>query len=416
MRVTNQQTNEITNFLFNFRCSKNLGNMKKIYTLIVLVALVLAGCGSSKKQVAAGNYEAAIQKAVKALRKDSDSEKDIIALEKAMNVVTEQDNERIRYLKIEGKASSWDEIYQIYKRMNDRQTLVRTVTPLELDGRRIEFPYVDYLSEIATAKRNAADFYYAHGQELMKNNTKESYRQAYNEFVRAQQYVGDYPGIDAMINESQYMGMSHVFVNIKNYSGINFPETFEQDLLALDLPSLNSDWVQYYTSDLDKSINFDYVVNVNLKNIAVSPDKQEQIDSLIKRDIEDGFQYVLDSKGNVMRDTAGNDIKIKKYKTVQCAMVQTIQTKECVIEGDVEIVTLVPEKVIKKDPIGAMSDFEHISARAIGDQNALTERHKQMINSKIVPFPTDLDMVIMCSENLKKAIRGIMYQNARYIY
>ena len=105
--------------------------MKKIYALLFLATLVFAGCGSSKKQLESGNYEAAIQKAVKALRKDSDSEKDILTLEKAMNIATEQDNERIRYLKIEGKASSWDEIYLIYSKLNDRQTLVRTVTPLE---------------------------------------------------------------------------------------------------------------------------------------------------------------------------------------------------------------------------------------------------------------------------------------------
>jgi len=390
--------------------------MKKAYALIFLAVLFLAGCGSSKKQFESGNYEAAIQKAVKELRKDSDSEKDILTLEKAMTIATEQDNERIRFLKIEGKASSWDEIYLILKKMSDRQTLVRTVTPLEYEGRTIQFPYVDYLSGIAEAKKKAADFYYSHGQELMKNGTKESYRQANAEFVRAKDYVGDYQGIDALINESQYMGMSRVLVTINNYSAIKFPADFEQDLLALDLPSLSSGWVDYYTSDLDKSINFDYLIRVNMKSIMVSPDQQVQLDSLIKKSVEDGFDYVKDARGNVMKDTLGNDIKIKKYKTLQCALIQTVQSKECIIEGDVEVLTLNPEKVVKKDPIGADSYFEHISARAIGDVNALSARQKEMINSQPVVYPADIDMVIMCSENLKKAIRGIVHQDSRYIY
>lgn len=390
--------------------------MKKVYALIVLLTLVLAGCGSSKKQLESGNYDAAIQKAVKELRKDSDSEKDILSLEKAMTIATEQDNERIRYLKIEGKPSSWDEIYLIYKRMSDRQALVRTVTPLEFEGRTIGFPYVDYVNEMVAAKTRAADFYYAHGQELMKNNTKESYRQAYNEFARAKDYVDNYTGIDALLYEAQSLGFSRVLVKIKNYSALQFPREFEQDLLALDLPSLNNSWVEYYTSDLDKSIKFDYIINVNVKNIAVSPDEQHQIDSLIKRDLEDGYEYVKDTRGNVMKDTAGNDIKIKKYKTVQCALIQTIQSKECVIEGDVEVLTLNPEKIIKKDPIGADSYFEHISARAIGDVNALSERQKRQLSSKAVIYPSDIEMVIMCSENLKRAIRGIIQQDSRYIY
>jgi hypothetical protein len=390
--------------------------MKKFYVLIVLATLLLAGCGSSKKQLEHGNYDGAIQKAVKNLRKDPTSEKDIQTLEQAMKVATEQDNERIRYLKIEGKASSWDEIYLIYKRLNDRQALVRTVAPLQYQGRTVDFPYVDYLSEMAAAKRKAADFYYAHGQELMKNGTKDSYRQAFNEFVRAKDYVGDYPNIDPMLSDARYYGISRVFITVRNNSQLKFPEEFEKDLLNIDIASLNTEWVEYYTTSLDANTSFDYEVNVYVKNIAVSPDNQVQLDSLVKREVEDGFQYVLDAKGNVKKDTLGNDIKVKKYKTLQCALIQTVQRKQCVIDGQVEVVGLRPEKVIKTDPIGARSGFEHISARAIGDQGALSDRQKQMLASKPVEFPDDIEMVVDCAQDLKHAIRGALQADARYIY
>jgi len=81
------------------------------------------------------------------------------------------------------------------------------VTPLNDGGRPVEFPYVDYMQDMVTAKHNAADFYYAHGIELMKSNIKESFRQAYYEFIRAKDYVGDYEGIDAKIVESKFKGM-----------------------------------------------------------------------------------------------------------------------------------------------------------------------------------------------------------------
>lgn len=89
--------------------------------------------------------------------------------------------------------------------------------------------------------------------------------------------------------------------------------------------------------------------------------------------------------------------------------------KECVIQGDVEIIALYPERTIKKEPIGARSDFEHVSARAIGDVNALSAEQKKMLQSQTVEFPMDIDMVLMCSENLKTAIRGFMETNRRYI-
>jgi hypothetical protein len=317
---------------------------------------------------------------------------------------------------MEGKPNNWDEIYLVYKALNDRQSLVKTVTPLNSNGRSIDFPYVDYVPDMVNAKRKAADFYFAHGNELMKAGIKESYRQAYAEYLRAKEYVGDYQGIDNKIQDAKLLGMSKVFVSIQNTSILKFPKEFEEDLLALDLPRLNSEWVEYHTQNLNDNARYDYFVNVNVKNISVSPDQTQQRDSVIKRDIEDGFSYVLDKKGNVMRDSLGNDIKQKKYKTVQCALVETIQAKACRIEGDVEVIQMSPNKVLKKDPIGAQSNFENISSRALGDVQALNAKQLERTKTSVVPFPTDIEMIMRCSESLKGAIRGAIQNDSRFIY
>jgi len=391
--------------------------MKRILQILFILSILFsAGCSSSKKQLSKGNYDAAIDKAVKELRRDRDDEKQIQILSESYRIANELDNERIRYLKMEGRANSWDEIYQIYQALSSRQTLVRTVMPLNLNGSPVDFPYVDYISDMVEAKRKAADFYFAHGNQLMEGKIKENYRQAFGEFLRAKQYMGDYPGIDNKIEEAKYKGMSRVFVSVQNSSIIKFPPEFEQDMLALDLPSLNSEWVEYHTRNLNNNTDYDYFVNVNIKNVAVSPDQTLQKDSIVKRDIDDGFEYKLDKKGNVMRDTLGNDIKIRKYKTLQCALVETIQLKACRIDGDVDVIQVNPNKVLKKDPIGAQSNFENVSSRAIGDTQALSPELLSRTKKQPVPFPTDLDMVIMCSENLKLAIRGAIQNNRRFIY
>ncbi len=388
--------------------------MKRILPFFFILTILLSGCGSSKKQLQRGNYDAAIDKAVKDLRRNPRDEKQALILEQSYKVANDQDNERVRFLKMEGRPNGWDEIYLVYKGLNDRQSMVKTVTPINLKGRSIDFPYVDYLPDLVSAKRKAADFYFAHGNELMKSRIKESYRQAFAEFMRAKEYVGDYEGIDQKIMEAKYQGMSRVFVSIQNSSPLKFPQEFEQDLLALDLPRLNSDWVEYHIQNLS-DIQYDYFVNVNIKNIAVSPDNSVQRDSVIKRDIEDGFSYVLDKRGNVMRDSLGNDIKQKKYKTVQCALVETIQTKTCQITGDVEVIQMNPSKALKKDPVGAQSNFENISSRALGDLQALNARQVERTKTAIIPFPSDIDMVIRCSESLKMAIRGAIQNDRRFI-
>ena len=390
--------------------------MKRIIPLIFIFTIILAGCGSSKKQLEKGNYTAAIDKAVKQLRKDPGDAKQIAILDRSYKVANEQDIERIRFLKMEGKPNNWDEIYLVYKNLSDRQAYVRTALPLNMNGKSIDYPYVDYMPEMVNAKRKAADFYYGHGMELMKSKIKESYRQAYAEFIRAKEYVGDYPGIDNKIMEAQYMGMSRVFVSVQNYSILKFPKDFEEDLLALDLPNLNSQWVEYHTLNLDTKTQYDYYVNVNVRNIVVSPDQMMESDTVVKRDVEDGFSYKLDQRGNVMRDTSGNDIKIKKYKTLQCVLIERTQYKTCQITGDIEVIQVNPNKILKKDPMGAQSDFEHVSARALGDINALTAAQLERTKSKAVPFPSDIEMVIRCSESLKIAIRGAIQNNRRFIF
>jgi hypothetical protein len=271
------------------------------------------------------------------------------------------------------------------------------------------------MPEMVAAKRKSADFYYAHGNELMKNQLKDSYRQAYYEFVRAREYVGDYEGIDNKIEDSKYLGMSRVLITLQNRSILKFTQEFEEDLLSINLPAINSEWVEYHTQNLDPDIKYDYLINVNVKNIAVSPDQTMQRDSVIKRDVEDGFSYQLDKNRNVMKDSLGNDIKTKKYKTLQCALIETVQSKACQIDGDIEIVQINPKKVLKKDPMGAQSNFEHVSARAIGDVQALNQTQLNKTKTQPMLFPSDMEMVFRCSEALKQAINGAIQSNRRFI-
>lgn len=389
--------------------------MKTITPALIILMIALSGCGSSKKQLERGNYDSAIDLAVRDLRRDPSDSKQIATLDRSYNIVNEQDNERIRFLKMEDKPANWDEIYQINKRMSDRQALVRSVTPLELNGRTIEYPYIDYMPEMIAAKRKSADFYYAHGNELMKNQLKDSYRQAYYEFVRAREYVGNYEGIDSKIDESKYLGMSRVLITLQNRSILKFTQEFEEDLLSVNLPAINSEWVEYHTQNLNPDTKYDYLINVIVKNIAVSPDQTMQRDSVIKRNVEDGFSYQLDKNGNVMKDTLGNDIKTKKYKSLQCALVETVQSKTCQIDGDIEIVQLNPNRILKKEPMGAQSNFEHVSARAIGDVQALNQTQLNKTKTQPMMFPSDMEMVFLCSEALKQAINGAIQSNRSFI-
>jgi hypothetical protein len=85
------------------------------------------------------------------------------------------------------------------------------------------------------------------------------------------------------------------------------------------------------------------------------------------------------------------------------------------IKGEVEIHALNPQRLIQQEPFGAANQFEHFSARSIGDEGALTEEALLKTQQEKVPFPTDVDMVMMCTETIKPAIRNVIYANRQYI-
>lgn len=382
--------------------------------LFLTITLVLAGCTSSKKLLQRGNYDALIDRSVKNLIKNPNSEEDAEMLDKAYNLANERDQDRVRYLKLEGNPNTWDEVFSLYNNLKNRQAVVRKVLPLNVNGRNVEYEFVDYDIEIVEAKRNAAEYFYAHGRELMENNDKESYRQAYYELSRARDYSGgSYTDLDQLIDESKYRGMSRVLVEVVNRTLINLPQEFSDGLIAVNASQVNSEWVEYYTRRFEENINYDYYVNIVLQAINVSPDLVTDTDYIEKKTIEDGFDYVLDERGNVMKDTAGNDIKIKRYKEIQCTVIEQFQQKECTINGEVEFVSANPQALMKRQPIAAATRFEHVSARAIGDINALSPEKKNLVDLEILPFPDDIMMIIDCTEALKRSINEAIRYNRR---
>jgi hypothetical protein len=388
--------------------------MKKI-TLLFLVLIVLGGCASSSKLLQRGRYDAAIEKSVQRLRKKPDREKEILVLERAYNIANEQDMERIRFLEREGNPRNMEQLVQLYTRLRNRQSLVRTVTPLHLPNRVVQFPYIEYDEQIISARQGAAQFFYNNALGLMQRGDKESYRQAWYELFKVQEYGGNFPDVERLMDEARDKGVSRALVTVQNHSHLNLPNEFIDALLTVDTRGLDNDWVEFYYRDLDESIYFDYFLVVNLRMIGVSPDRTTEKDYMVRKRVEDGFEYALDANGNVLKDSLGNDIKIPKFKTLVCTVIETIQEKDVAIEGDLEIFSERPRRLLKREPLGAASRFEHHSARAIGDLEALDEETLAMVESKPMPFPSEPEMVLRTADAFRLAIAQAIRRNRQVV-
>ncbi|MFN7014741.1 MAG: hypothetical protein ACK4ON_10790, partial [Bacteroidia bacterium] len=189
------------------------------------------GCVSSKKQLDRGQYDMAIQKSVKKLKKKPSNTKEIQILQRAYQLANQADKEKISFLKLEGNPDIWEQVYATYSKMKNRQDLVRTLPQLWLPGGRpVNFDFVNYDEEIINAKRKAAEYYYAKGVSLLENNSRESAREAYYSLLNVKKFFKEYKDTDAKISEAITKGTSYVLFKMENSSGMIIPQAFQDEI------------------------------------------------------------------------------------------------------------------------------------------------------------------------------------------
>ncbi len=392
---------------------KNQKTMRKLLFFSGIL-LFLATCTSSTKLLQQGEYDSAVEKSVKKLQSSRTNKKEIEVLEKAYPLANQRNEERIRFLQAEGNPNRWEEILQNYEILKNRQQLARTVLPIQNGMQIIDFPVVDYDAKIIEAKKNAADYFYNHAKRLMDNNDKTSYRNAYFEFKKAQQYNPTYEDARRMADQAKFKGTNRALIKIINNTQYRLPETFKNTLLSLNIASLNTEWGEYYTQD-NGNTQFDYFVYINLKNINLSPERLSDRSFTEKREIQDGYEYVLDDKGNVRKDSLGNDMKKPKYKTISCEVIDHIQEKSCRVSGHLEFELSQNRQIVKTKDIAADNFFKHVYTTANGDLNALSAETKDRLKRRPIPFPADMQMIEGTVETFRKVVQDALHHNRKTI-
>ena len=372
---------------------------KHIYTLggiLLVLSVTLSGCMTAKKYYEAGNYDAAVQVGADKLRKNpKKKDKHIIYMEKAYNTAMQQELDRIEYLRLEGNPDCWVEIFDLYNGIKYKQDAVRPLLPLfiESEFRYADFRMIEVNDEIINAKAKAAEYLYANAMKLMESGDKFDAREAYGELLKIGDYYSDFKDVDEQLNRAHQMGMNFVLVEMRNNSFNVVPSEFENEFNRMSTADLNSLWVDYHTRPVD-DLEYDYRVIVNVENIDVGPEQIREKEFVDQMEVEDGFDYVLDKNGNVMKDTLGNDIKVAKYKTVTSVVSETHQSKAGNISGSFDYFDDRTQQLVKTVPFSETMIFENQYAVSSGDKRALSKENKAKLGGNPAPFPSDYFLIM----------------------
>jgi hypothetical protein len=389
-------------------------NQPLAFASTLTVILFLIACASPVKLMETGRYDDAIDLAIRKLSGKSKKKLEHVqALETAFEKATSRDLRLADQLVQENRPGNWDRIYDLYRGVRFRQQKIEPLLPLVAEnGYQATFKFVRTQQLEREAKEKAADFYYREAEELLtlaeEKQDRFAARTAYGYLQNVREYFRDYKNEAELSRKAQLLGTTHVLVRMENEANVILPAGFERELLSFSTGDLNAVWKQYYTNP-QEAPKVDYVAMIKLVNIAVSPEMVNERQYVDYREIEDGWEYVLDGNGNVMKDSLGNDVKIPKKVLITAEILENFQQKIATVTARMELYDHQNKTLLDADNISADAIFENYAATFRGDRRALSRESLRHIGNRPVPFPPDEMLLMQAAESLKPIIKSRLY-------
>ncbi|KQC28904.1 hypothetical protein [Flagellimonas eckloniae] len=391
--------------------------MKKLVLISMMV--LLAACGGVKKtqeDLNSGNYVSAMNKAIKNLAENKTKKGNqayILMLEDAFAKNSEREVEQITFLEKDGNPANLETIYKKYQQLKRIQERIRPLLPLSIidEGRDANFRFSNYDSSILSTKNGLSQYLYDNASNLLTTaREKEDYRAAYDDLKYLENINPGYKETVAKMHQAHERGLEYIRVDIANETEQIIPERLENELLDFNTFGINNFWTEYHTRPLE-DIQYDYALNLNFREIYISPEQINETQIIKEKQIKDGYEYLLDNQGNAVKDSLGNRIKVDRLKTVKCNFYQFTQFKSAQIGAQVSLTDLSNGQEINSYPLSSEFIFEHIYANYKGDKRALNTDLITLLDVRAIPFPTNEQMVYDAGEDLKMRLKSIVNQN-----
>jgi len=391
--------------------------MKKplLFTAFIFLMLSCSSIKNTQEAISNGNYDRAINTAIENLKRNKTKKGNqpyILLLEEAFAKATTKDLARINFLKKDNNPEKIETIFVLYEQLKRRQELLKPLLPLYIvkENRNATFQFTNYDDAIIENKNQLSVYLYAKVKMLFSMDTKLEYRAAYDDLAYIEKVNPNFKDVRALLNVSRERGLDFVIVSMKNETQKVIPERLEEDLLNFDTYGLDDLWTVYHGAK-DANITYDFGLALNLRNIQVSPEQVREKEIIKEKLVLDGFTYLLDANGDQVLDKEGNKIKVDKMVSVRCELYQFTQFKSAKVTGQVKYIDLNTKQTIQTYPIASAFAFQHRYAEFKGDKRALESSFLDLIRLRVVPFPSNEQMIHDAGQDLKQKLKSIITRN-----
>jgi hypothetical protein len=387
--------------------------MKRTIHIIVLGMLALSSCKNIQKMVDKGEYDEAIIYAAEKLQGDEDRKtRYVTALEDAFERVMAQDFRRLEQLKERERSEDYGKIYQLYHKIERRQSRIRPFLPLiSEDGYVAHFKMIDTRPMIKEYAEKDAAYLYEKAEDYLDAYTPEEKhlaRNAYRALENIERYFRDYKEKEALMREARRLGTEHVYVNSEVSPYILLDRDSRAMITDLNINGMNGEWVAFHNI-IHEDMTYDYKVTLAVQDMLIEPGRENAHTFHYEKEIQDGWNYLLDERGNVAKDTLGNDIKIPNYITVRAEVTEVERFKAVRIVSDLIVEDLHTGREISRKEIDSDIVFNGFSCFLRGDKRAINGiNRKHRMDGFLEPFPYDEEMVLAAMDKITRSARNKM--------
>lgn len=371
----------------------------KFYSLIVLLiasSILLVSCKSASKLYKQGNYDEAVEVAVKKLQKKPTDAAMKSLIISAYEYAVNDHESRIKSNLQSGNDLKYEWIYNEYADLQNLYNAIYNAPQVY----ELVHP-VDYSSYVTIYREKAGDAHVNRGLSWMKQNDKQGFKNAYREFQSALAFKPGDIKIQQLLDDAYDGAVTRVVITTIDNNGFQFssynpaPQNNADAMIRSLGYNSGNEFVRFYSAleARSQSIEPDQVIELRLDNIFISPVQENRSVKEVSKDV-------------VVKEIVYKpDSVVKQYAKVKARITTTSRTVRA--DGGLSITVrdsnggwLWGDMV--KGQNSWCSDFTTYS----GDDRALSEEDKHLINRRPDNIPGELSII--------NSVRQDIYNNTLY--
>lgn len=369
----------------------------KLYTLLLSsFMLSLAGCKTASKLYQKGNYDEAVMLAVKELQKNPGDPQKIALLQNAYSYAVEDHERKISHYLSGTNELKWEWVYYQYADLQNLFHAIRKAPQIY----EIVQP-ADYSSLVFTYAEKAAEVRMNRGLRWLQNGDKNSAKTAYREFQAAARFrPGDFE-IENLLAEAYNLAVTRVVIMPVHHSGFLFSRyNYEMQQLSDDLLrnlkyGNRNEFVQFYSfpEAHSRGIQPDQIIEMQFIHFNTG----RYHDQKNTREV---------AKSVVVKEIVHRPDSIEKiYGTVKAKITTT--TRSLYSDGRLGIRIANPDGVrIWSEHIGARHIWTTQFSSYSGDERALSEEDKKLVNRSIETAPHEQEIISVLRNQIYNDLLG----------